>query len=542
VYAENVTALPFAAFGQSSPRYTSLQAFPGTSPNGSFLLPNGAPITFSGVNQPRHASAVMPKIEALAALVQRRWGHLGYRLRVTSAKRDPVPGDNSYHQYGRGIDFSLARSSGAKLEGPDSLALHLDQVSRLCVEVGFDWVWHHQEGGPSNRHVHASMHTGGPSISGVAATGGALIAGSTTVREWTVTGTASDPDGVWQVLAVVRPGLGATADVNWATQPVIAAGYDSEVVGVVPPQSVPFSFTVRGSVNAGGDATVHLLARDTFGSVVYLGTDPYTRKPATVALPVRSSDLPNVSGMVRINPGTFQMGSNAPIGQPPYYNQAQAQPVHPVTITRPFLIGQKEVTQAQYQAVMFSNPSYFPGANRPVEQVTWNSAMAYCAALTASEAAQGRVPSGYQYRLPTEAEWEYCCRAGTTSEFSFGPSLTCGMAHFSYSYHSNSYCGGQFGQSSTANVGSYPDNPWQLFDMHGNVWEWCLDSWDGSANYPSSAVSDPYVSSGPYRVVRGGSWLNDSFYCRSAFRGSYGPVNAFRSLGFRVCLAPVLVP
>ena len=256
-----------------------------------------------------------------------------------------------------------------------------------------------------------------------------------------------------------------------------------------------------------------------------------------VQVVVEIGSLPNIPGMVRINPGTFQMGSNAPIGQPPYYNQAQAQPVHPVTITRPFLIGQKEVTQAQYQAVMGTNPSSFPGANRPVEQVSWNNAMAYCAALTASEAAQGRVPSGYQYRLPTEAEWEYCCRAGTTTEFSVGPSLTCGMAHFSYSYHSNSSCGGQFGQSSTANVGSYPANPWGLFDMHGNVWEWCLDSWDGSANYPSSAVSDPYVSSGPVRVVRGGSWYFGSNVCRSAGRSYYGfPDGAYFNFGFRVCL------
>ena len=245
--------------------------------------------------------------------------------------------------------------------------------------------------------------------------------------------------------------------------------------------------------------------------------------------------------LVRIQPGTFAMGSNAPINVPPYYNQQNAQPVHVVTITLPFWIGRYELTQAQYQAVMGSNPSSFLGANRPVDNVSWISAMAYCAALTASEAAQGRVPPGYQYRLPTEAEWEYCCRAGTTSEFSFGPSLTCGMAHISNSPETSSTCNG-IGQSSSANVGSYSSNPWGLHDMHGNVWEWCLDSWDGWPNYASSAVSDPYVSSGPYRVQRGGCWQGPSYDCRSAFRTNGNPSNAFNYSGFRVCLAPVLVP
>ncbi|MEQ1634068.1 MAG: formylglycine-generating enzyme family protein [Planctomycetota bacterium] len=246
--------------------------------------------------------------------------------------------------------------------------------------------------------------------------------------------------------------------------------------------------------------------------------------------------------LVRIPAGTFQMGSPvAPLGQPPYYNSSREQPVHAVTITLPFWMGKYEVTQVEYQAVMGTNPSFFVGPQLPVEQVSWNNAMAYCAALTAAEAAAGRVPGGYQYRLPTEAEWEYCYRAGTTTEYWFGPTIACGQAHFSYSYHSNSFCGGS-GQSSTANVGSYPANPWGLHDVAGNVWEWCLDSWDGSANYPASAVSDPYVSSGPDRVLRGGSWNYISSSCRAAFRVYGSPGVAFRNFGFRVVLAPVLVP
>ncbi len=248
-------------------------------------------------------------------------------------------------------------------------------------------------------------------------------------------------------------------------------------------------------------------------------------------------------GMVAIAPGTYQRGSPVtPLGVAPYFNLANAQPVHPVTISRPFWIGRYEVTQAQYQAVMSSNPSFFQGpsypnaAQRPVETVSWNNAVAYCAALTASEQAAGRVPAGYVYRLPTEAEWEYCCRAGTTTEFHFGPTLVCGQANFGFSTHSGAYCP----INQTAVVGSYAPNAWGLHDMHGNVSEWCLDGWDFSANYPSGAVTDPFVASGPSRVFRGGGWDFLSYWCRSAFRWGGNPSGPNDSFGFRVVLAPVL--
>ena len=233
--------------------------------------------------------------------------------------------------------------------------------------------------------------------------------------------------------------------------------------------------------------------------------------------------------MVPVAAGTFQMGSVAGF--------SIEQPVHAVTITRPFWVGKYEVTQAEYQSVRGTNPSQFQGASypnapqRPVELVTWIDAMAYCSSLTATEAAAGRIPAGYQYRLPTEAEWEYVCRAGTTTEWNTGASLVCGQANFS-----------GCGPGQTTVVGSHAANPWGLFDTHGNVWEWCLDSWDGSANYPSSAVSDPYVSSGPGRVIRGGSWFNAAGVCRSAYRGNSSPGGAISGIGFRVVLAPVLVP
>jgi formylglycine-generating enzyme required for sulfatase activity len=226
------------------------------------------------------------------------------------------------------------------------------------------------------------------------------------------------------------------------------------------------------------------------------------------------------SGFVAIQPGTFQMGE---VGV--------ASPVHAVTISYPFWMGAKEVTQAEYAALMGTNPSYFQGnASRPVEQVTWFNARSYCATLTAQQAALGAVPSGYEYRLPTEAEWEYACRAGTTTSWNVGNSLSCSQAN----HYSNGYCVGQ-----TSVVGSYAPNAWGLYDMHGNVLEWCLDSYAG---YSSSAVTDPFVTGGPNRVIRGGAWGSNSNNCRSALRWNGGPGDADGHTGIRVVLAPVLVP
>ena len=258
-----------------------------------------------------------------------------------------------------------------------------------------------------------------------------------------------------------------------------------------------------------------------------------------ITLAAPTGPIPGVTpipGLAIIQPGTFQMGSNAPSGAP-YFGSIG--PVHQVTISKPFWMGTTEVTQAQYQALMGTNPSNFAGANRPVEQVSWFNAQAYSAALTAQQSALGNVPAGYQYRLPTEAEWEYACRAGTTTEFNVGSALFCNQARFFYSYHSSSECSGW--QSGTVPVGQYPANAWGLHDMHGNVWEWCLDS---ITDYLAGAVTDPFVTGGPVRVIRGGGWLTDSPYCRSAVRAGGGgtPGDAFDSVGFRVVLGPVILP
>jgi formylglycine-generating enzyme required for sulfatase activity len=256
---------------------------------------------------------------------------------------------------------------------------------------------------------------------------------------------------------------------------------------------------------------------------------------AFVATPTLPADL------VAIAAGLFEMGSDAAAGAP-YYGVPETMPVHSVALTAAFWMGRYEVTQAQYEALMGVNPSRFQGAGSspmlPVEQVTWHDARAYCAALTTREAALGNVPPGYEYRLPTEAEWEYACRAGTTTEFHYGTDLVCADARFFYSNHANTGCNVP-STAATAPVGSYSPNAFGLFDMHGNVLEWCLDSF---APYPAGPVVDPFVTGGGERVLRGGAHASSSAGCRSAYRVRQDPQWVSGFAGFRVVLAPVRVP
>jgi formylglycine-generating enzyme required for sulfatase activity len=255
----------------------------------------------------------------------------------------------------------------------------------------------------------------------------------------------------------------------------------------------------------------------------------------TLRAPAPSPCVTAIPGMVVIPAGTFMMGSDAPHG-PPYYNYSPDLPtLHQVTISHCYWIGATEVTQAQFSALMGGSPSFFMGVNNPVERVSWASARAYCAALTAQQSALGGVPPGYEFRLPTEAEWEYACRAGTTTEFSVGASLDCNQANFGFSYHSNSTCG----STSTVPVASYAPNASGIHDMHGNVWEWCLDSYVPNLTGP---ITDPFVTGDARRVMRGGGWRSDSAYCRSAVRLWAFESDSVFDFGFRVVLAPILVP
>lgn len=216
--------------------------------------------------------------------------------------------------------------------------------------------------------------------------------------------------------------------------------------------------------------------------------------------------------LVPISAGSFTMGSNR--GSP------REQPMHRVRITREFWLGKTEVTQAQWESIMGSNPSEFKGADRPVENVSYDDALEFCRKLTVRERAAGRLPSGYEYTLPTEAQWEYACRAGTTTD-----------------YAGNLDSMGWFGDNSgkqTHPVGQKRANAWGLFEMHGNVREWCSD-WMG--DYIEGESTDPIGdTSGVCRVVRGGSWFDDATDCRSACRSPLKPDARISGLGFRVAL------
>lgn len=237
-------------------------------------------------------------------------------------------------------------------------------------------------------------------------------------------------------------------------------------------------------------------------------------------------------GMLPIEPGTYQRGSGGQIQDLPW--TVVETPVGPVTLARMFWVGRCEVTQAEFAAVTGLQPSFFVGDQRPVENVTWPQAVAFCEALTASEAAAGRLPPGYVYRLPTEAEWEYCTRAGNQAEWSFGFPPTCLVANFA---PFDAPC---VNPASTIEVASYAPNAWGLHDTAGNVLEWCADAWSGTSGYPAGAATDPFVAFGPLRVVRGGSFQSSSIALRSAHRAGAAPGEPLPTIGFRVVCAPAL--
>ncbi|MCO6456701.1 MAG: formylglycine-generating enzyme family protein [Pirellulaceae bacterium] len=245
-----------------------------------------------------------------------------------------------------------------------------------------------------------------------------------------------------------------------------------------------------------------------------------------------------VTGMVLapIVAGDFLMGS--PESEPE--RASWEGPRHRVTLTSNFWIGIYPVTQQQYLTVTDKNPSEFPGDNRPVEQVDWEMAGAYCAHLTERAKSYGILPPGYEFRLPTEAEWEYCCRAGTTTATAFGDGLSSQQANFDGTHPYGKARKGKY-LTRTSDVGSYQPNAWGLYDMHGNVWEWCLDAakWDSAVKTDTyvDGIADPLCRVGRDRVVRGGSWFSDGRNCRSACRRAYEPGHRNDNLGFRVCLA-----
>ncbi|MCU0570386.1 MAG: SUMF1/EgtB/PvdO family nonheme iron enzyme [Oculatellaceae cyanobacterium Prado106] len=225
--------------------------------------------------------------------------------------------------------------------------------------------------------------------------------------------------------------------------------------------------------------------------------------------------------MVVIPGGTFRMGS--PENEKERGNDESPQR----TVTVPsFLMGRYAVTQRQYEAIANKNPSGFKGANRPVEKVTWNDAQAFCGTLSEK--------TGRNYRLPSEAEWEYACRAGTTTPFHFGETLTSKLANYNASIVYQSEPEGEYRQQTT-DVGSFPANALGLCDMHGNVWEWCEDVYH--SNYQGAPTNGSAWNEGGEqgrRILRGGSWNSFPGNCRSANRDGFSSDYLYTNFGFRV--------
>ncbi len=240
--------------------------------------------------------------------------------------------------------------------------------------------------------------------------------------------------------------------------------------------------------------------------------------------------------MVRIPAGSFRMGS--PQDEPE--SRDSEGPQHRVTLG-PFSLGQTPITQAQWRAVALweqvecalePDPSEFKGPNRPVEKVSWHEAVEFCYRLSRH--------THKRYGLPSEAQWEYACRAGSTTPFHFGATLTSELANYD---GTSTYGDGPKGtyREQTTDVASFPANAWGLQDMHGNVWEWCADHWHPSydfAPWDDQPWLIPAADPQEHRLLRGGSWFKDPGCCRSACRDFYPPYFDFNYLGFRVCCLP----
>ena len=211
--------------------------------------------------------------------------------------------------------------------------------------------------------------------------------------------------------------------------------------------------------------------------------------------------------LVWIPAGNFMMGSDS--------GESNEKPIHSVRISKGFYMGQTEVTQAQYTAVMGTNPSNFKGDNLPVETVSWNDATEFCRKLSQKE-------NGRTYMLPTEAQWEYACRAQSTTVFSFGNSES---ALGDYAWYSS---------NKTHPVGQKRPNGFGLYDMHGNVWEWCSDFYDSNYYGRNDNVDPENTNSDSNRVLRGGCWYDDALRCRSAYRSWSIPGDRYSDGGFRV--------
>jgi len=310
--------------------------------------------------------------------------------------------------------------------------------------------------------------------------------------------------------------LAKTPTVLTATAPASATLGAKNVVVTAP----------GGTATAVGAFTYNSSSAPSWATVIEVAPNPAVVTDATMRAAItatglawRVRDTATQVEMLLVPPGTFTMGCTA---SNLYACSSNENPTHSVTLTQAFYMGRYEVTQSQWVAKMGSNPSYYQGAsypdaaNRPVEQVSWNTIQGYLSAT--------------DMRLPSEAEWEFACRAGTTTAFNNGSSDDATVGTIAW-YTTNA--GGQ-----THTVGGKAANALGLYDMSGNVWEWVND-WYGSTYYSVSPSTNPLGPvTGANRVFRGGSWANLTNYVRSSSRGDGTPVYASSAVGFRVARAP----
>ncbi len=305
------------------------------------------------------------------------------------------------------------------------------------------------------------------------------------------------------------------------------------------PEGHSSEFTVTATTEVKETTPLYLVVNLNTGAVT-----PSTTGPDLSDDTCRTTEL----WLRRIPKGTFTMGS--PTSEK---GRDSDETLHLVTLTEDFYIGVFEITQKQYSLIQGSNPSSYKGDTRPVELVSYDTIRGTGSTAGAGWPSYGhavdggsflgklRAKTGQTFDLPTEAQWEYACRAGTTTALNTGKNLTSTDKDSAmdeagrYNYNQNDGKGGY--SSNHTRVGSYLPNAWGLYDMHGNVWEWCLDWY--KSDQGSSAVTDPKGSNqGSLRVIRGGGWGNYARYCRSAYRGSYYPSYNYNDGGFRVVLLP----
>jgi uncharacterized protein (TIGR02996 family) len=228
--------------------------------------------------------------------------------------------------------------------------------------------------------------------------------------------------------------------------------------------------------------------------------------------------------LVLIPPGSYYMGSHG-AESPPDADDDEL-PRHRVNLMRGFFLGVYAVTQSQWAEVLNESPSHFRGRNRPVERVSWHDSVRFCT----------HAVYGLPFRLPTEAEWEYSCRAGSATLFAFGDVITTDQINYDGNYSYNDSPKGVY-RHQTTSVGTFAPNAWGLYEMHGNVWEWCSD-WFGADYYGVSPADDPPgPAEGAARVLRGGSWFFSPRPCRTTYRFSGDPSTADDDYGCRVALS-----